>query len=86
EQQQQRPWSCSFGMAAGLISWPPQRSSSSYTCGYCRREFRSAQALGGHMNVHRRERARLRQCPKRGPRQCPTPTPPPHPPPPPRLP
>ncbi|KAJ1270120.1 hypothetical protein BS78_06G030400 [Paspalum vaginatum] len=50
---------------AGCFSWPSQRSpptSSSYTCGYCRREFRSAQALGGHMNVHRRDRARLRQC------------------------
>ncbi|KAF0931327.1 hypothetical protein E2562_004476 [Oryza meyeriana var. granulata] len=64
-QHQQRPWSCSFSFPASF-SWPPQRpppSSSSYTCGYCRREFRSAQALGGHMNVHRRERARLRQCP-----------------------
>ncbi|KGN60398.1 transcriptional regulator SUPERMAN [Cucumis sativus] len=36
-------------------TWPPR----SYTCTYCRREFRSAQALGGHMNVHRRDRARL---------------------------
>ncbi|GAA0171621.1 hypothetical protein Leryth_026235 [Lithospermum erythrorhizon] len=37
--------------------WPPR----SYTCSFCKREFRSAQALGGHMNVHRRDRARLRQ-------------------------
>lgn len=37
--------------------WPPR----SYSCTFCRREFRSAQALGGHMNVHRRDRARLRQ-------------------------
>ncbi|XP_062227297.1 zinc finger protein 11-like [Phragmites australis] len=52
-----------FSLATGCFSWPPlQRSSSSYTCGYCRREFWSAQALGGHMNVHRRDRARLRQC------------------------
>ncbi|KAI9074633.1 hypothetical protein K1719_043474 [Acacia pycnantha] len=36
-------------------TWPPR----SYTCTFCRREFRSAQALGGHMNVHRRDRARL---------------------------
>lgn len=36
-------------------TWPPR----SYTCSFCRREFRSAQALGGHMNVHRRDRARL---------------------------
>ncbi|KAL3497774.1 hypothetical protein ACH5RR_040506 [Cinchona calisaya] len=40
-------------------TWPPR----SYTCTFCRREFRSAQALGGHMNVHRRERARLHQGP-----------------------
>ncbi|CAM6019448.1 unnamed protein product [Sphagnum balticum] len=33
--------------------WPP----SSYSCSFCHREFRTAQALGGHMNVHRRERA-----------------------------
>ncbi|XP_022748985.1 transcriptional regulator SUPERMAN-like [Durio zibethinus] len=39
------------------FSWPPR----SYTCRFCKREFRSAQALGGHMNVHRRDRARLRQ-------------------------
>ncbi|ESQ52418.1 hypothetical protein EUTSA_v10016973mg [Eutrema salsugineum] len=42
--------------AAGSM-WPPR----SYACSFCRREFRSAQALGGHMNVHRRDRARLKQ-------------------------
>ncbi|CAL0313668.1 unnamed protein product [Lupinus luteus] len=40
-------------------TWPPR----SYTCTFCRREFRSAQALGGHMNVHRRDRARLHHPP-----------------------
>ncbi|KAG6396936.1 hypothetical protein SASPL_143095 [Salvia splendens] len=40
-------------------TWPPR----SYTCTFCRREFRSAQALGGHMNVHRRDRARLHEVP-----------------------
>ncbi|XP_010508577.1 PREDICTED: transcriptional regulator SUPERMAN-like [Camelina sativa] len=44
---------------AGLIPWPPKN----YICSFCRREFRSAQALGGHMNVHRRDRAKLRQIP-----------------------
>ncbi|KAL3640662.1 hypothetical protein CASFOL_015630 [Castilleja foliolosa] len=44
--------------AAGCV-WPPR----SYSCSFCRREFRSAQALGGHMNVHRRDRARLKQSP-----------------------
>ena len=58
---QLRPAAWSFASGGG-VPWPAaeQRSSSSYTCGYCKREFRSAQALGGHMNVHRRERARLR--------------------------
>ncbi|KAK1362524.1 transcriptional regulator SUPERMAN-like [Heracleum sosnowskyi] len=45
-----------------LFPWPPR----SYSCSFCKREFRSAQALGGHMNVHRRDRARLlRQSPPR---------------------
>ncbi|KAK1426984.1 hypothetical protein QVD17_15666 [Tagetes erecta] len=44
------------GPLGGCI-WPPR----SYTCTFCRREFRSAQALGGHMNVHRRDRARLKK-------------------------
>lgn len=44
------------GPLGGFV-WPPR----SYSCSFCRREFRSAQALGGHMNVHRRERAKLKQ-------------------------
>ncbi|KAL1367496.1 hypothetical protein HN51_021565 [Arachis hypogaea] len=36
------------------------RPTRSYACSFCKREFKSAQALGGHMNVHRRDRARLR--------------------------
>ncbi|KAK8709683.1 hypothetical protein V6N13_060693 [Hibiscus sabdariffa] len=54
-------WSCNnnnkcFGQDSLCgFPWPPR----SYTCSFCKREFRSAQALGGHMNVHRRERARL---------------------------
>ncbi|XP_057957165.1 transcriptional regulator SUPERMAN-like [Malania oleifera] len=61
------PWDCSsagctYGAdTIGGFSWPPR----SYTCTFCKKEFRSAQALGGHMNVHRRERARLRQSPPR---------------------
>uniref|UniRef100_A0A7N0ZYE2 C2H2-type domain-containing protein n=1 Tax=Kalanchoe fedtschenkoi TaxID=63787 RepID=A0A7N0ZYE2_KALFE len=44
--------------ARGMCTtWPPR----SYTCTFCRREFMSAQALGGHMNVHGRDRARLHQ-------------------------
>ncbi|KAI4299532.1 hypothetical protein L6164_032984 [Bauhinia variegata] len=41
----------------GGCMWPPR----SYSCSFCKREFRSAQALGGHMNVHRRDRARLKE-------------------------
>ncbi|XP_020591504.1 probable transcriptional regulator RABBIT EARS [Phalaenopsis equestris] len=47
----------SSGELGGCV-WPPR----SYTCSFCRREFRSAQALGGHMNVHRRDRARLKEA------------------------
>ncbi|CAM0149876.1 unnamed protein product [Urochloa decumbens] len=56
KQQQQQPWrSCGF-LQGSSFTWPPR----SYPCSFCKREFRSAQALGGHMNVHRRDRARLR--------------------------
>lgn len=44
------------GPLGGFV-WPPR----SYSCSFCRKEFRSAQALGGHMNVHRREKAKLKQ-------------------------
>ncbi|KAJ7961385.1 Transcriptional regulator like [Quillaja saponaria] len=33
----------------------------SYTCAFCKRGFSNAQALGGHMNIHRRDRAKLKQ-------------------------
>ncbi|KAJ0266300.1 transcriptional regulator RABBIT EARS [Hirschfeldia incana] len=46
-----------YGGGGGCIMWPPR----SYSCSFCGREFKSAQALGGHMNVHRRDRARLKQ-------------------------
>ncbi|GAV76550.1 hypothetical protein CFOL_v3_20023, partial [Cephalotus follicularis] len=34
----------------------------SYTCSFCKRGFSNAQALGGHMNIHRKDRARLNQA------------------------
>ncbi|KAI3667054.1 hypothetical protein L6452_42096 [Arctium lappa] len=37
------------------------QESRSYTCTFCKRGFSNAQALGGHMNVHRKDRARLRE-------------------------
>ncbi|KAI8014832.1 Transcriptional regulator TAC1 [Camellia lanceoleosa] len=33
----------------------------SYTCTFCKRGFSNAQALGGHMNIHRRDRAKLKE-------------------------
>ncbi|CAO2822726.1 unnamed protein product [Amaranthus hypochondriacus] len=33
----------------------------SYTCNFCKKGFSNAQALGGHMNIHRRDRAKLRK-------------------------
>ncbi|KAI5078577.1 hypothetical protein GOP47_0006248 [Adiantum capillus-veneris] len=36
-----------------MSNWPPR----SYRCSFCQRLFTSAQALGGHMNIHRRDRA-----------------------------
>ncbi|KAM1122595.1 hypothetical protein ACFX2I_004125 [Malus domestica] len=32
----------------------------SYECVFCKRGFTTAQALGGHMNIHRKERAKTR--------------------------
>ncbi|KAI5682493.1 hypothetical protein M9H77_03721 [Catharanthus roseus] len=33
----------------------------SYRCSFCERGFSNAQALGGHMNIHRKDRAKLKQ-------------------------
>lgn len=33
----------------------------SYDCAFCKRGFSNAQALGGHMNLHRKDRAKLKQ-------------------------
>lgn len=32
-----------------------------YSCSFCQKGFSNAQALGGHMNIHRRDRAKLRE-------------------------
>ncbi|XP_016480947.1 zinc finger protein 11-like [Nicotiana tabacum] len=34
-----------------------------YRCSFCNRGFSNAQALGGHMNIHRKDRAKLREVP-----------------------
>ena len=33
----------------------------SYDCTFCKRGFTNAQALGGHMNIHRKDRAKAKQ-------------------------
>ncbi|CAI9118263.1 OLC1v1019801C1 [Oldenlandia corymbosa var. corymbosa] len=33
----------------------------SYECTYCKRGFTNAQALGGHMNIHRKDKAKAKQ-------------------------
>ncbi|KAM7254039.1 hypothetical protein ACFE04_031721 [Oxalis oulophora] len=33
----------------------------SYECVFCKRGFTTAQALGGHMNIHRKDRAKTRR-------------------------
>ncbi|PWA84614.1 hypothetical protein CTI12_AA005600 [Artemisia annua] len=38
----------------------PQRN---FMCNFCNKEYKSPQALGGHMNVHRKDRARLYSSP-----------------------
>ncbi|KAK9665736.1 hypothetical protein RND81_14G132500 [Saponaria officinalis] len=32
-----------------------------YECNYCKRGFTNAQALGGHMNIHRKEKAKFKK-------------------------
>ncbi|KAI3741929.1 hypothetical protein L1987_59608 [Smallanthus sonchifolius] len=39
---------------------PELQDAHSYECAYCKHGFTNAQALGGHMNVHRKERAKNR--------------------------
>ncbi|CAN0926536.1 Transcriptional regulator TAC1 [Linum grandiflorum] len=38
------------------------RDPKSYTCAFCKRGFSNAQALGGHMNIHRKDRAKLKEA------------------------
>lgn len=33
-----------------------------YECTFCKRGFSNAQALGGHMNIHRKDKAKLKQA------------------------
>ncbi|KAJ4842464.1 hypothetical protein Tsubulata_001818 [Turnera subulata] len=37
--------------------------SRSYECTFCKRGFSNAQALGGHMNIHRKDKLKLKKHP-----------------------
>ncbi|XP_051130986.1 transcriptional regulator TAC1-like [Andrographis paniculata] len=45
----------------GEESSPPPASKSTFRCSFCKRGFSNAQALGGHMNIHRKDRAKLKE-------------------------
>lgn len=42
---------------------PGSGSGRSYECVFCKRGFTTAQALGGHMNIHRKDRAKNSRSP-----------------------
>lgn len=42
-------------------SSPSQTQARTYECNFCKRGFSNAQALGGHMNIHRKDKAKLKQ-------------------------
>ncbi|KAL3518143.1 hypothetical protein ACH5RR_020732 [Cinchona calisaya] len=44
---------------APKTSPPPSRV---YECSFCKKGFSNAQALGGHMNIHRKDKAKLKQA------------------------
>lgn len=37
-------------------------ASRSYECNFCKKGFSNAQALGGHMNIHRKDKAKLKHA------------------------
>ncbi|CAN4118215.1 unnamed protein product [Withania somnifera] len=54
-----------FEKSHQIITWSSEElglgHAKFYKCSFCKRGFSNAQALGGHMNIHRRDRARLRE-------------------------
>ncbi|KAI3773025.1 hypothetical protein L6452_04222 [Arctium lappa] len=41
-----------------MADLPELQNERSYECMYCKHGFTTAQALGGHMNIHRKDRAK----------------------------
>ncbi|GFS39196.1 C2H2 and C2HC zinc fingers superfamily protein [Actinidia rufa] len=55
DEQQQASTPTSQGQGRG------QGQARSYECNFCKRGFSNAQALGGHMNIHRKDKTKLKQ-------------------------
>ncbi|XP_061371205.1 zinc finger protein 1-like [Gastrolobium bilobum] len=48
-------------MSSETSSEEKEDETEAYGCTFCRRGFTNAQALGGHMNIHRKDRAKDKQ-------------------------